>query len=279
MFAFFDLLGFSNRVRAITTDQQLSDLDRDVRLVQDEFGHKSADKTIKKMHRIMQKRVLAFSDCVVVSMGLGSDLAKSQGIFDVLMSELDSFALAQGACVVNDIFIRGGVDLGYFFQRKDTLISPAMVNAYELEKSACVPMIAITPALKKYLSSHPYRKFYSDDPTKKVIKQKRGLPNGKTQWFINYLPLCLESVGPNLNEKEYAAYQKLDQDKKNEMLTRLNNKACMEWAKRHGEAIISAHAATNILEVQLKYEWLAKYHNQEMKAFFGSAANTLLVKL
>lgn len=76
LFAFIDLLGFSNRVEAICTEQQLRALDDDVTFVQNEFEHKSSDKFIKQEHKIVGKSVLAFSDCLVISVALSSQLAK-----------------------------------------------------------------------------------------------------------------------------------------------------------------------------------------------------------
>jgi hypothetical protein len=135
----------------------------EVVFVHDQFEHKTADASIRESHKVVGKSVLAFSDCVVVSVSLRSDLTALQGTCVVLMSEFTSFALAQGACVLRGIFLRGGVDLGFWFRRKGTLISPAMVNAYRLERDACIPMIAVTPDLRKYLANHANRCFYNSD--------------------------------------------------------------------------------------------------------------------
>src|SRR5258705_7170100 len=139
LFAFIALLGFSNRVEAITTEEQLRVSDDDVVYVQNEFEHKSSDKFIQEEHKIVGKSVLAFSDCLVISVPLRSQMADFQGTFDLLMSELNSYAWALGTCVLRGIFLRGGVDLGFWYRRKDTLISPAMVLAYRLEHTALVP--------------------------------------------------------------------------------------------------------------------------------------------
>lgn len=281
LFAFIDLLGFSERVQRIRTDQDLRKLDDDVGFVQGEFEHKSSDEIVRKSQKIVGKRVLAFSDCVVISVPLRSDLTKLQGTFDVLMSELTSFAIAQGDCVQRGIFLRGGVDLGYWFHRRDTLISPAMVNAYGLEHEACVPMIAITPALRRYLSKHPDRGYYNKniEPFSKIFKQYRKLPNGQTHWFINYLRICLESVEPVIGGKDRERYLSADADDRERMRTKLWQSACHEWALSHGQIIAEAHAKATAPSVRLKYEWLAKYHNTEIKRFFGKKAKPLLVKL
>jgi hypothetical protein len=281
LFAFIDLLGFSDRVQRIETDEDLRKLDDDVVFVQGEFEHKSSDYFVRESQKIVGKRVLAFSDCVAISVPLRSDLTKLQGTFDVLMSELTSFAIAQGDCVQRGIFLRGGVDLGYWFHRKDTLISPAMVNAYRLEHDACVPMIAITPALRKYLAQHPDRTYYSDDiePFAKTLKQHRKLPNGQTHWFINYLRICLESVEPAIVGEDRERYRSADADGRDRMLTEAWQSACHEWALNHGRVIAEARANATTPSVRLKYEWLAKYHNAEIKRFFSKRAKPLLIAL
>ncbi|REF70527.1 hypothetical protein [Paracoccus versutus] len=280
IFAFIDLLGFSDRVKQIKTDEDLRKLDADVVFVQREFEHKSSDDFVRRSQKIVGKRVLAFSDCIVISVPLHSELAKLQGTFDVLMSELTSLAIAQGDCVQRGIFLRGGVDLGYWLHRKDTLISPAMVNAYGLEHEACVPMIAITPALYKYLSKHPDRGYYSKDiePFSKVFKLYRKLPNGKTHWFINYLRICLESVEPVIVGDDRERYLSADADGRERMRTELWQSACSEWALSHGRIIAEAHAKATVASVRLKYEWLASYHNAEVKRFFGKRAKPLLIE-
>ena len=280
LFAFVDLLGFSNRVEAITTEEQLRALDEEVVYVQNEFEHKSADRYIREEHKIVGKSVLAFSDCLVISVPLRSKVAASEGTFDLLMSELTSFAWAQGACVLRGIFLRGGVDLGFWYRRKDTLISPALVRAYQLEHAACVPMIAVTPELRTYLSDHPHRNFYSEDsdPVPRTLVQYSNLPNGQTQWYINYLRICLQTVEPTIVGDDRKRYQAESADGKDRMRTEAWQNACRSWARRHGEVILRALAsAGNDERVSAKYAWLVGYHNEEITRFFREEAEPLLV--
>src|SRR4029077_6899322 len=128
-----------------STEEELRALDDAVAFVQAEFGHKTRDESTRDANKVMHKTALAFSDCLVISVPVSSPLADHQGSFDLLMDELNSFGLAQGACVLRGTFLRGGVDLGLWYGRQDSLISPAMIHAYRLEHDACVPMIAITP--------------------------------------------------------------------------------------------------------------------------------------
>jgi hypothetical protein len=171
--AFVDLLGFSSRVTTLRTTADIEGLERDLSLVQRWFEHRPTDELTRQSKRYSRKTVLAFSDCVVISVSLRSSLISMQGDYDVLMNELVTFALAQGSCTVNSIFIRGGVDLGVWYRNKDTLISPAMVGAYSLERAVSVPVIAISDGLLSHLSEHPHRAHYheSADPFERIFRQ------------------------------------------------------------------------------------------------------------
>jgi hypothetical protein len=90
LFAFVDLLGFSARVESIHTEKDLRALDDDVVFVQERFEHKSSEEYVRKSHKIAGKNILAFSDCLVLSVPLRSKLTALQGTFDVLMSATHS---------------------------------------------------------------------------------------------------------------------------------------------------------------------------------------------
>lgn len=279
--AFIDLLGFSARVEAISTEAELETLDGDVRFVQSQFDHKSPDELTRESHRITHKTVLAFSDCLVISVPIRSPIIEHQGAFDALMSELTSFAVAQGSCALRGIFVRGGVDLGMWYRRRDSLISPAMVRAYNLEHRACVPMIAVTQELWSYLASHPDRHFYSStiDPFPRTLQRYRDLPNGEIHRFINYVRICLESVEGRLIGDERTRYEAANPDERDRMRTEVWQRACRAWACDHAQSVTHAHAASENVSVRAKYAWLAKYHNAEIRRFFGGEAKPLLVNL
>lgn len=282
---FIDLLGFSNRVQEITTVDELRQLDDDVVFVQTQLGHKPREAVIKDSNTISGKSVLAFSDCLVVTVSVDSKLALHEGTFDVFMSELNSIALAQGDCVTRGIFLRGGIEFGDWFRRKDTLISPALVSAYNLEsEDVCVPMIAISPKLRTYLANHPHRGFYSQDydPIPVTLREYRSLPNGKPQkalWFINYLRLYLGAIEPSIVGDELKRYKSENAAGRDRIRNEAWKKACRKYARLHADAISKAYAATEDQRVRAKYRWLAKYHNDEIKRFFRQDSKTLRVKL
>jgi hypothetical protein len=140
--AFLDVLGFGDRVLKADKIADIDAIAKDIRKIQTEFEFKPKDKFIKKAHSYYKKTVLAFSDSVIVNVSLQSQMTMIQGTFDPLMSELVDMALAQSQCVNSGLFLRGGVDIGWWYRRGSTLISKSLVGAYKWEKRANVPMIA-----------------------------------------------------------------------------------------------------------------------------------------
>ena len=281
MVAFVDLLGFSERVKAIETLEDLADVQAKVRNVQTWFGRKPKEKFEREEANLLSKSVLAFSDCVVIAVSSHSELAKMQGGFDVFMGELTSFAYAQAMCVANGIFIRGGVDIGLWYRAGDTMISPAMVGGYEIEGAACVPMIALSDDMVSTLENHPYRKFYGgdNDPFKKVLRQFTDLPNGKGFWMIDYLPLALEAADGHIRSDERLAYEDADRDERERMRTAAYERDCREIVEAHRDAIRAAHRAAPNASVRKKYVWLANYHNEALKRFYRKPEKAWLLSL
>jgi hypothetical protein len=201
-----------------------------------------------------------------------------QGNFDTEMSELESFAWAQGSCVVNNIFIRGGIDFGVFYRRKDTLISPAMVSAYALEKAAIAPMIAISEAFYRRLADHPDRRAYSPelDPIPRVFRRFDNLPGGSSQIFLDYLPLCLGQLDGAIPADQAAKYR-ADPGARDQIRADAFLQSCLEWAGYHRDAIRTASAAAREEGVRQKYQWLAQYHNDAVRRFFRRAPAALFL--
>jgi hypothetical protein len=281
MVAFVDLLGFSERVKALETLDDLADVQAKVRNVQAWFGRNPREKFEREEAGLLSKSVLAFSDCVVIAVSSHSELATMQGGFDVFMSELSSFAYAQAMCVMNGIFIRGGVDVGLWYRAGDTLISPAMVGGYEIEGAACVPMIALSDDLVSTLKKHPYRKFYSgdSDPFKKLLRRFTNLPNGKSFWMIDYLPHALEAADGQIRPDERLAYEDADRDERERMRTAAYVRDCREMVEWHRDAIRAAHAAAPNDSVRRKYLWMADYHNKALKRFYRKPEASWLLSL
>lgn len=138
--------------------------------------------------------MLAFSDSVIVNIPLQSEVTEREGTLDPMMTELVGMAYSQFNCVVSDLFLRGGVDLGWWYRSGDILVSPSLVRAYNAERNACVPVIALTDDLYGFFSSHRDRRFYSADVD--PLKSFRRYDGDKAScWYLDYLSICAESVG------------------------------------------------------------------------------------
>jgi hypothetical protein len=229
MVAFVDLLGFSDRVKAIKTPADFAAVEIDVRRAQEFFDHKPTDGTIKKVHQLTSKRVLAFSDCLAVSVATNSTLMKSQGAFDVLANEIWLLGLAQARCVGHNIFLRGGVGLGFWHYRKDVIVSPAMVRAVDLEKAANVPMIAIDDGLYEFLDGHWGHHCYSPDidPLVKHVRTFTDVPGGQHHRFIDYFLIWLDSVDGWISPEKKQAYDAADRDGRQLMREEAEFEACL----------------------------------------------------
>ncbi len=278
MVAFVDLLGYSDRVRALETPEELIALETQVLRVQKWFQHKPTEELEKQEHKLAAKTVLAFSDCVVVSVPFHSTLAKFQGDFDVMMAEVSSLGMAQGQCAVNGIFVRGGADFGMWYRRGATLISPAMVNAYHLEGAVCVPMIGLTDEFYQHLAQHKHRSFYSKDiDPLRLIRRFEKLPNGSSQWLIDYVPLCLESVDGALSAEEKVEYRDAGPERRDEIMNTAFARDCKDWARWHADEIKKGFAGSDVASVKAKYEWLAQYHDDALGRFFSAPPPEALI--
>lgn len=194
--AFLDILGCADRIRAAETPKDIGAIVTDIRTIQELFEFKPKDQYVKEAHAGSKKTVLAFSDSVIVNVALHSTMTKLQGTFDPIMSELAGMALAQGRCAIFGLFLRGGVDIGWWYRNGTILASESLVGAYRAENSAQVPVIALTDKLYRFLSEHSHRKFYSKDvePVRTLLRKYRhkGSTGTICFWYLDYISVVAE---------------------------------------------------------------------------------------
>jgi hypothetical protein len=272
--AFLDVLGFGDRVLKARNSSDVRAIVKDVRKIQSEFEFRPRDEPTKVAHSNYKKTVLAFSDSIVVNVPLVSTMTKLEGTFDPLMSELSAMALAQGRCAAVGLFLRGGVDLGWWYRRGDTLVSQSMVRAYRAENRANVPVIALTSELYRFLSRHDDRDHYGPEaaPLRQIIRRYRETVAGQpvTFWFLDYVAICAESVGwitSRAQHREYLAATPNDRKQIMEDGYKANLDA---WFTCHARTIERAHKGSRSASVKGKYEWLADYHNKIVPRFTSS---------
>jgi hypothetical protein len=263
---FIDILGFSDRVLAAQTIADVKEVGKLVARIRSEFDYSTRDSLTKEVHSLYKKTVLAFTDCVIINIPLQSDATEYEGTFDPIMSELVGFAYAQGACALDKLFIRGGIDIGWWYRSGSSLISQSMVRAYKAEGKANVPVIALTEEVYKFFSDHKHRDYYSDDsdPIKRTLRRyEAGEGNARVEfWYLDYISICVESVGWQRSKAQHSAYRAASPDEKQQIMNEGYRENVDCWFDQHARSIEEAHANSSDSKVKAKYEWLEKYHNE-----------------
>lgn len=266
MTAFLDILGFGNRVLTATSAEDLAPIIDDVRRIQRAFEFSERDELTNRAHAITKKTVLAFSDSVIVNIPLESSITRTQGTFDAFMGELLDLALSQCECIEDGLFLRGGLDLGWWHRDGDVLVSQGLARAYRMEGRANVPVIALTDDLYKYLSEHQDRGNYAEDiePMGSLLRKYEGHDNNGERvefWFIDYITILIRNLdwNPGAQRQEYLAAS----DEAKDEMRRVGSAAMRRsWFAKHARTIERAHGKAGSRSVEAKYVWLAAYHNE-----------------
>jgi len=259
--AFIDILGFSDRECAIRDKKEFMGLLKDVRLVHEQFERHPQSSIVREGHELANKEVLAFSDCLVVSVPLKSTIMELQGSFDGFMVEILMLALSQGECVLSGVFLRGGLDLGPWFHDGDVLASPAHVRAYKLEQRVSVPVLALSEELYQFFAAHPGRRVYSED-TDPISSFREYVSEGFSCYFIDYLSLCIGEIDWHVDAATLQKYRSAtDDEEKIMIMAEGRERNVRRWLLQHKKAILAAKQAAHSMSVSRKYAWLTSYHN------------------
>lgn len=273
--AFIDILGMREQVKNIKTEEDLKSVYENLESLQMEF-EKNTDGTHRVGHRISGKKVLAFSDCIVISLDFQAPIIKTMGTFDSMLSQLNLIALSQAIFICDKrVFLRGGVDIGPWYSKRDILISPALAKAYDLEREITYPVIAVTKLAYNFFKKHPHRNWYAKDidPTKIFKKLKKR--DGRYTYFLDYLWVGYAASDGWYSEDDLQRYktEKKD-DKKQEILTNSYKMSQKTFLINHKNAVTQGLQSTYSKQnenIKDKYEWLKKYHNRfiaEIEPFF-----------
>lgn len=260
--AFIDVLGFSDRILTAKDTIDIDPIAKDIRKIQSEFEFKPKDKFTKKIHSNYKKTVLAFSDSIVVNVDLESKMTGLAGTFDPLMSELSGMAISQCYCVNSGFFLRGGVDLGWWYRRGSTLVSQSMVRAYKLERCAKVPVIALTDELYRFLWGHNDRNFYMEN-IEPLRQSLRFYCNGSNSfWYLDYITIFADEIGWNPSPSQQESYRIAAPDEKQKIINEGRMTNLTIWFTHHARTVERAYQQAKDDHVKEKYEWLASYHNE-----------------
>jgi len=261
--AFVDVLGFTERVIAIRTQAQLDAIDKDIEVVQGHFAADTDDATTLESHEISKKEVLAFSDCIVLSTSLQSELARREGTFDMLMGEILSLALSQASCINDGVFVRGALEIGPWHRAKNRLVSPALAGAYQLERQAVVPVIRLSDDVTRFFRWHTHRYFYSDDydpvPSSFLIYKDSG--TGLSFWFIDYMNIYINNLDWRDNQNRHREYMAAAPNDRGDIMDVGYHNNVRRWLALHRDRIVVGYKEAKDIRVKFKYRWLARYHN------------------
>lgn len=263
--AFIDVLGFGERVAAAATEQDVAQIVAVVDKIQATFEYRTKDELQKKAHSLYKKEVLAFSDSIVIHVPLESAMTVHQGTFDPLMSELSDFALTQGQLALDGIFLRGGVDLGWWHRAGSRLVSASLLHAYKTENRASVPVFALTPNTIEFFEQHRDRDFYAEDiePVSRLFKPYTT-PKGDSFQHLDYIQVCLESVGWQTSREQFEKVRAMSAEERDQAMNEGYRTNINGWLHAHARQIEAGHASAPAL-AQQKYTWLADYHNARAK--------------
>jgi hypothetical protein len=269
--AFLDILGFTVQVKDAEPGSNVEGLVGSIRLIRKAFGHGARDSSTKAIHLAYGKSVLAFSDCVIVNVPLVSRMTELQGEFDALMSELHSMALAQATCIEHALFLRGGVDLGWWYRDGTTLVSRSLANAYALEGTASVPVIALTDQLYSFLARHTERLAYSEDydPLPAMIRRFSGFVAGKqiSIRYLDYLSILAREIDWTPTPAYKNALLSLPEEQRDAQKDAWRLENLRYWFAGHARTVELAHSRVDEPHIRAKYEWLAEYHNEVAPGF------------
>ena len=268
--AFIDILGFGGRVLGASEAADVLSIRDAVRVIRIAFDHEPEEELTLESHKLYDQKVIAFSDSVIINTPLKSTATEYSGSFDPIMSEISSLALGQATCIENRIFLRGGVDLGWWYQEEGIVISQSLTRAYYQESKVKYPVIAITPDLYEYLSSHPDRNYYakSIDPLNSF--ERIDLEDGHI-YFLDYLSICCESVSWNPTKQERAIYSTASSEERDSMHNEGYKASLDAWLALHRDRICSAHEQCPEKD-RPKFHWLASYHNRVAERYSANSS-------
>jgi hypothetical protein len=267
--AFIDILGFSGKIIAAKTDEDLKQIYEQVRLVQRELEKPSAVKDPGEQEDVNLnhgKKVIALSDGVVVAVTADCKAGPIMTPYDLFMLEIWTIIIAQARCVARGIFLRGGIGRGTFFFEDDILLSPPLVTAYRLEsKCAVYPVILVDAETHDFLFSQSGRSRYkgSSDPSPRYFRpfKSPAFPDAKL-YMLDYLSVTRDEDHGWIFKEDYEAYRNASDEEKSAVLYRRDVKNAAWFLGLHKKALLAAYHTASRPEVKEKYLWLMHYHNE-----------------
>lgn len=223
--SFVDLLGFSKKVLQ-STSQTLPEILKTIKQFRQgyERGSKSTDSYF-----------ISFSDAVVVA---------RKYEFAPFFREILGHVYGISESIYKGHFVRGAIAHGLFCfdDKENMLVSPAFINAYNLEQKVAVfPRVIVSPATLEEFKTNT--KFLKPGHTYKAEAQHvynllRLDKDG--YYFVDYL----KAIHMEIEPEDYT-----------------------EFVELHKDLIIKGFTDADA-KVRTKYIWLSNYHNEVVKEIF-----------
>jgi len=285
--AFIDILGFGQEVRTADTTDRMRQAHNKIALIQQAFQKESAVQSPREQadkNRTYGRRVIALSDAVVIEFAPDPPNVAFHGEYDHWGMVIHDIVMAQAALILDHgVFIRGAVTHGFFHFENDILLSPALVDAYDLEtRHAVQPIIVVPQATVDFIAQASERSGTYYSPESDVVQQlwtkyhgKRW--HGQQLYFLDYFrTMRSEWLYPanTLQEQEKlrnakTRYNKTHADRDAQMVDRILQsgyaRSEIYTAIQHKEALLKAFKAALPGRVQKKYRWLIAYHNRSLQ--------------
>lgn len=275
--AWIDVLGFSHELQQVKTDADLQAAYRKMLFVHDCFNKESASdepEERRQANKIMGRTVLALSDGLIVTAGLKGAALDLMSPFDLLMSLVGEIIMAQSACAMRGIFLRGGISAGPFHFDNDILLSPALVRAYKLEsKRAVYPVIVITPETVAELRRLPGIEAHAEDsePSLGYFLRFKSPHQEKGERFY-FLDYVRHMADPNNYSFQSSADRnaffdrKRSPEERQRILNESLDKSALKALQCYQRQLITAYRQATSEKVRSKYRWLMRYHNRTLKS-------------
>lgn len=277
---FIDILGFGGKVLAIkdADEKKIEELVNAVKAVRKNFDHIDGETTddegklMVEYQNIASITTLAFSDSVIFNMPLKPEIPRDEE-FGEIMNQVTSLAYAQAECIFDGFFIRGGVDLGWWYKENDLLVSQSLARAYLAESKANYPIIVITDSFNEYFENHLDLRLYGDTNIYSSnfeyveILQKDGTT--EKYLMLDYIRIVLESLTGVTLEVQENKRKATSGEEKDKIMENARKIAIKQWLIAHAKKIQEAFNNATQQDVKDKYVWLSNYHNRKVEQFMA----------
>lgn len=275
LLGFVDIVGSRERLLAITNAQEALPYAEKMRKFQQAFFHEPLNELDIGWKGDVSCLTNAFSDSLIFSIPTEKMAASPMGEFDSIAAVLYQIGLNAGGLMLEGLFFRGGIDLGFSYHEKDILVSPALLTAFDIEQRIGVPVIGLSTGLVEFLSSHTERRYYSpeSDPLKYLVRRSE-FRNFSFHHF-DAMRCVLESIDweqPGISKKIKAA---LGPDEKESIRSKAfweNRDMCIAIFRGRIQEYRTAkgvHRANS--------NWVTAYYNELVSEYASGASRVCLL--